>query len=105
MRKGEAFLYTVKSQLDVSVVMIVRLHPFTYVVLTITSLTMSSHNTGIIGDWKNMFTEEQSQYLESVLRSKMKDCPLEFIWEERDEEETPGEEEIPQEDTEQLDKV
>lgn len=61
---------------------------------------MRSHKTGMVGDWKNMFTEEQSQYLESVLRSKMQDCPLEFIWEEQDKEETHGKEEIPQKNTE-----
>ncbi|XP_026234193.1 sulfotransferase family 5A, member 1 [Anabas testudineus] len=57
---------------------------------------------GKIGDWKNTFTEEQSRYLESVLRSEMQDCNLEFVWEERDKEETHGTEEIPQENTELL---
>ncbi|XP_029000703.1 sulfotransferase family 5A, member 1 [Betta splendens] len=47
---------------------------------------------GKIGDWKNTFTEEQSQYLEDILSSKMEDCPLEFVWEEPDEEEAHGDE-------------
>ncbi|KAM9860676.1 sulfotransferase family 5A, member 1 [Aulostomus maculatus] len=41
---------------------------------------------GKIGDWKNMFTEEQNQCFESVLKSKMHDCTLEFVWEEPDDE-------------------
>lgn len=59
----------------------------------------------MVGDWKNMFTEEQSQYLESVLRSKMQDCTLEFVWEERDKEDTRGKDEIPQKNTELLNEV
>lgn len=43
---------------------------------------------GKIGDWKNMFTEEQNQYFEDVFKSKMQDCPLEFIWEEQDNKDT-----------------
>ncbi|XP_070765935.1 sulfotransferase family 5A, member 1 [Enoplosus armatus] len=43
--------------------------------------------TGKIGDWKNMFTEEQNQYFKSVFKSKMQDCTLEFVWEEQDKEE------------------
>lgn len=47
---------------------------------------------GEIGDWKNMFTEEQNQYFESVFTSKMQGCTLEFVWEKQDEEETNTEE-------------
>uniref|UniRef100_UPI0037E86CE4 sulfotransferase family 5A, member 1 n=1 Tax=Semicossyphus pulcher TaxID=241346 RepID=UPI0037E86CE4 len=43
---------------------------------------------GKIGDWKNMFTEEQSQHFNSVFKSKMQGCTLEFVWDERDKEET-----------------
>ncbi|XP_041847868.1 sulfotransferase family 5A, member 1 isoform X2 [Melanotaenia boesemani] len=39
---------------------------------------------GQIGDWKNMFTEEQNQYFESIFSSKMQDCALEFVWEKQD---------------------
>ncbi|XP_075876644.1 sulfotransferase family 5A, member 1 [Nelusetta ayraudi] len=35
---------------------------------------------GKIGDWKNTFTEEQDQLFDSVFRSKMKGCALEFVW-------------------------
>ncbi|XP_073321269.1 sulfotransferase family 5A, member 1 [Pagrus major] len=45
---------------------------------------------GKIGDWKNMFTEEQNQYFRSVFKSKMQNCTLEFVWEEQDKEETHG---------------
>ncbi|KAM9366978.1 sulfotransferase family 5A, member 1 [Symphorus nematophorus] len=45
---------------------------------------------GKIGDWKNMFTEEQNQYFKSVFKSKMHNCTLEFVWEEHDKEETHG---------------
>ncbi|XP_053299348.1 sulfotransferase family 5A, member 1 [Pleuronectes platessa] len=38
---------------------------------------------GKTGDWKNMFTEEQNQYFESVFKSKMHDC-TEFVWEVQD---------------------
>ncbi|XP_041650906.1 sulfotransferase family 5A, member 1 [Cheilinus undulatus] len=41
---------------------------------------------GKIGDWKNMFTEEQNQYFNSVFKSKMKGCTLDFVWEEEDKE-------------------
>ncbi|XP_069030065.1 sulfotransferase family 5A, member 1 [Embiotoca jacksoni] len=41
---------------------------------------------GKIGDWKNMFTEEQNKYFENVFTSKLQDCTLEFVWEEPDEE-------------------
>lgn len=43
---------------------------------------------GKIGDWKNMFTEEQNEYFNCVYKSKMKDCTLEFMWEEQKEEES-----------------
>lgn len=52
-----------------------------------------------------MFTEEQSQYLENVLRSKMQDCTLEFVWEEWDKGEEHEKEEIPQKNTELLNEV
>ncbi|XP_041795657.1 sulfotransferase family 5A, member 1 [Chelmon rostratus] len=45
---------------------------------------------GKVGDWKNMFTDEQNQYFTSVFKSKMHNCTLEFVWEERDKEETHG---------------
>ncbi|XP_023280165.1 sulfotransferase family cytosolic 2B member 1-like [Seriola lalandi dorsalis] len=32
---------------------------------------------GKAGDWKNMFTEEQNQYFESIFKSKMQDCTFE----------------------------
>lgn len=47
-----------------------------------------SFNSGKIGDWKNMFTEEQNQYFRSVFKSKMQNCTLEFVWDEQDKEET-----------------
>ncbi|XP_053176760.1 sulfotransferase family 5A, member 1 [Scomber japonicus] len=37
---------------------------------------------GKIGDWTNLFTEEQNQYFESVFNSEMQGCTLEFVWEE-----------------------
>lgn len=40
----------------------------------------STHYLGKIGDWKNTLTEEQDQLFDSVFRSKMKDCALEFVW-------------------------
>ncbi|XP_030270867.1 sulfotransferase family 5A, member 1 [Sparus aurata] len=46
---------------------------------------------GKIGDWKNMFTEEQNQYFRSVFKSKMQNCILEFVWDEQDKEETDNE--------------
>lgn len=46
-----------------------------------------------------MFTEEQNQYFESVFKSKMQDCTLEFVWEVQDKEETPAKEHIQQENT------
>ncbi|KAM3877053.1 sulfotransferase family 5A, member 1 [Diretmus argenteus] len=36
---------------------------------------------GKIGDWKNIFTEEQNTYFERVFRSRMQDCPLKIVWE------------------------
>ncbi|KAM8763396.1 sulfotransferase family 5A, member 1 [Acanthopagrus schlegelii] len=45
---------------------------------------------GKIGDWKNMFTEEQNQYFRSVFKSKMQSCTLEFVWDEQEKEETRG---------------
>lgn len=45
---------------------------------------------GKIGDWKNMFTEEQNRYFEDVFKSKMQDCPLEFIWEEDENKDSHG---------------
>ncbi|CAJ1049798.1 sulfotransferase family 5A%2C member 1 [Xyrichtys novacula] len=41
---------------------------------------------GKIGDWKNMFTEEQNQYFNNIFQSKMRDCALEPVWEEQNEE-------------------
>ncbi|KAL6112982.1 uncharacterized protein ACO6RY_11368 [Pungitius sinensis] len=43
---------------------------------------------GRIGDWKNMFTTELNTYFESVFESKMKDCPLDFVWDEPQSDET-----------------
>lgn len=42
-----------------------------------------------------MFTEEQSLHLESILKSKMQECEMEFVWEEQHKEATHGKEEIP----------
>ncbi|XP_047437080.1 sulfotransferase family 5A, member 1 [Mugil cephalus] len=44
---------------------------------------------GVIGDWRNMFTEEQNQYFDSVFASKMQGCALEFVWAKSNGEETP----------------
>lgn len=30
-----------------------------------------------------MFTEEQDEYFNSVFRSQMDDCSLDFVWEEQ----------------------
>ncbi|KAM9408279.1 sulfotransferase family 5A, member 1 [Pholidichthys leucotaenia] len=49
---------------------------------------------GEVGDWKNMFTEEQNQYFETVFTSKIQDCSLEFVW--KDKEEDGGKEDAPQ---------
>ncbi|XP_008291323.1 sulfotransferase family 5A, member 1 [Stegastes partitus] len=43
---------------------------------------------GEIGDWRNLFTEEQNQHFVSVFTSKMQDCTLEFVWEKQVKEET-----------------
>ncbi|KAM6942847.1 sulfotransferase family 5A, member 1 [Xenentodon cancila] len=43
---------------------------------------------GQIGDWRNMFTEEQNQYFHSVFTFKMQNCPLQFVWEKPEEEES-----------------
>ncbi|XP_040888785.1 sulfotransferase family 5A, member 1 [Toxotes jaculatrix] len=73
---------------------------------TLVTEDIMDHNKGSFmrkgktGDWKNMFTEEQDQYFESVFKSKMQDCTLEFVWEVQDQEEAHTKEEIPQEDTE-----
>ncbi|XP_076592839.1 sulfotransferase family 5A, member 1 [Chaetodon auriga] len=45
---------------------------------------------GKIGDWKNMFTDEQNQYFTSIFKAKMHNCTLEFVWEEGDKEEKHG---------------
>ncbi|XP_070818609.1 sulfotransferase family 5A, member 1 [Chaetodon trifascialis] len=45
---------------------------------------------GKIGDWKNMFTDEQNQYFTSIFKAKMHNSTLEFVWEEGDKEETHG---------------
>ncbi|KAL4613563.1 sulfotransferase family cytosolic 2B member 1-like [Arapaima gigas] len=36
---------------------------------------------GKIGDWKNMFSEEQNRQFEEVFRTKMMGSALQFIWE------------------------
>nr|XP_046190735.1 sulfotransferase 1B1-like [Oncorhynchus gorbuscha] len=36
---------------------------------------------GIIGDWRNTFTEEQIGIFDTVYSYQMKDCPLTFMWE------------------------
>ncbi|XP_071775629.2 sulfotransferase family 5A, member 1 [Centroberyx gerrardi] len=55
---------------------------------------------GKIGDWKNMFTDEQNHFFESVFRSRMQDCSLKFVWERQDEEELRATEGIPLKTTE-----
>ncbi|XP_070689996.1 sulfotransferase family 5A, member 1 [Pempheris klunzingeri] len=42
---------------------------------------------GKVGDWKNMFTEEQNQNFKSVYNSKMQDSAVKFVWEEQETEE------------------
>ncbi|XP_010770322.1 sulfotransferase family 5A, member 1 [Notothenia coriiceps] len=54
---------------------------------------------GKIGDWKNMFTKELNQYFQSIFEAKMKDCTLEFLWEEQQKEETQANEQIPRKNT------
>ncbi|KAM9817080.1 sulfotransferase family 5A, member 1 [Neosynchiropus ocellatus] len=36
---------------------------------------------GEVGDWKNLFTGDQNQHFDIVMKSKMEGCSLEFIWE------------------------
>lgn len=36
----------------------------------------SLYRKGIIGDWKNHFTEEQAKRFDAIIESKMKDCPM-----------------------------
>lgn len=60
--------------------------------------------TGKIGDWKNMFTEEQNQYFKRVFKSKMQDCTLEFVWEKHNKEEPHANEQFPQKNTQNCEK-
>lgn len=50
------------------------------------SLLCSFVNPGKVGDWKTMFTEEQDEYFNSVFKSRMENCALEFVWEEQQKE-------------------
>lgn len=52
------------------------------------SALFSSNNLGKVGDWKTMFTEQQDEYFNSVFKSKMENCALDFVWEEQEIEET-----------------
>ncbi|XP_061620237.1 sulfotransferase family 5A, member 1 [Phyllopteryx taeniolatus] len=38
--------------------------------------------SGKVGDWRNMFTEEQNEHFERVLMGKMQGCSVEFVWED-----------------------
>ncbi|XP_056268940.1 sulfotransferase family 5A, member 1 [Pseudoliparis swirei] len=72
---------------------------------TLVSEEIMDHNKGSfmrkgkIGDWKNMFTEDLNQYFNSVLEYKMVDSTLEFAWDERHEEETHANKQIPLKNT------
>lgn len=52
------------------------------------SALFSSNDPGKVGDWKSIFTEEQDEYFKSVFKSKMENSALDFVWEDRDREET-----------------
>ena len=36
---------------------------------------------GIVGDWKNLFTKEQSDYVEALCKEKLEPLGLKFRWE------------------------
>lgn len=46
------------------------------------------YHPGEIGDWRNMFTEEQNRYFDTAFKSKMQDCILKFVWEKPENEES-----------------
>lgn len=58
------------------------------------SVLLPSNNPGKVGDWKTMFTEEQNEYFNSVFKSKMENCALEFVWEEHQKEEQRTDEQL-----------